>query len=277
MGPVRHAVLAGDWYPGDRGELRKWIRAFLDAVPPPGPPKTGLVGLISPHAGYVYSGFTAAHGYRLLEGRDFEVAVVLSPYHGIPSGDIMVHAASAYETPLGSVPVARDLIEAMRRDTHVTELDGEEEHSIEIQLPFLQTVLKPFRLLPLMIGNRDVRRVENAVQALSHALRGNNAVLIASTDMHHLDDYEDVKVRDKRVADALETMELDRIRNILKPEECTVCGKVPISIVLETAMKMGANRLRTLYRSNSRDEFRGKYSGSYTVGYLSAAILNESA
>ncbi len=154
---------------------------------------SGLIGLISPHAGYVYSGFTAAHGYRLLEGRDVEIVAVLSPFHGFPSGDIMVHAASAYETPLGSVPVARDLIEAMGRDTHVSELDQEEEHSIEIQLPFLQTVLKPFRLLPLMIGNRDVRRVENAVQALLHALRGHKAVLIASSDMHHLDNYESVR------------------------------------------------------------------------------------
>lgn len=277
MESVRYAVLAGDWYPGDPGELRKRIRAFLDSVPRSAGPKTGLVGLISPHAGYVYSGFTAAHGYRLLEGRDVEIAVVLSPFHGIPSGDIMVHAASAYETPLGRVPVARDLIESMRRDTNVTELDAEEEHSIEIQLPFLQTVLKTFRLLPLMIGNRDVRRVENAVQALFHALRERDAVLIASTDMHHLDDYEAVKVRDRRVADALETLDLERIRRILRPDECTVCGKVPISIVLEAAMKMGANRLRTLYRSNSRDEFKGKYSGSYTVGYLSAAITNESA
>ncbi len=277
MKPVRPAVLAGDWYPGDQGELRKRIRAFLDAVPQPGPPKTRLIGLISPHAGYVYSGFTAAHGYRLLEGRDVEIAAVLSPFHGIPSGDIMVHAASEYETPLGRIPVARDLIDAMRRETHVSELSAEEEHSIEIQLPFLQTVLKPFRLLPLMIGNRDTRRVEDAVQALFHALRGYKTILIVSTDMHHLDDYESVRVRDKRVADELETMEIERIRNILSPADCTVCGKVPISIALETAMKMGANRLRTLYRSNSRDEFQGKYSGSYTVGYLSAAIENESA
>lgn len=275
MGPVRHSVFAGEWYPGDADELRKWIRTYLDAVPVTVPAKTDLIGLISPHAGYVYSGFTAAHGYRLLEGRDVEIAAVLSPYHGLPTGDIMAHAASAYETPLGRVPVARDLIETMRKETEISDVKSDDEHSIEIQLPFLQTVLKKFRLLPLMIGNRDVRQVESAVQALFHALRERPAVLIASTDLHHLDDYEDVRKRDGRVAEALETLEMKRIRNILAPDDCTVCGKVPISIVLETAVKMGANRLRTLYRSNSRDEFKGRYSGSYTVGYISAAIEKE--
>jgi MEMO1 family protein len=277
MRRVRSAVLAGEWYPGEPAELRKWIRAFLDAVPPAEPPRSDLIGLISPHAGYVYSGFTAAHGYRLLEGRDVEIAAVLSPFHGLPSGDIMVNTASAYETPLGRVPVAMDLIEAIRNETEVTDVDAEEEHSIEIQLPFLQTVLKEFRLLPLMIGNRDVRRVESAVQALFHVLQGKKTLLVASTDMHHLDDTEAVRRKDGQVTQALESFDLDTIRNALNPNGCTVCGKVPVSIVVETAARLGANRFRTLYRSNSRDEFKGRSAGTYTVGYLSAAIERESA
>jgi AmmeMemoRadiSam system protein B len=277
MRHIRPAVLAGEWYPGEPSELRKWIRAFLDAVPQADPPRSDLIGLVSPHAGYVYSGFTAAHGYRLLEGRDVEVAAVLSPFHGLPSGDIMVNTASAYETPLGRVPVALDLIDAMRNETEVTDVDAEEEHSIEIQLPFLQTVLKEFRLLPLMIGNRDVRRVESAVLSLLHVLQGKKTILVASTDMHHLDDYESVRKTDGRVTKALESFDIDAIRNVLNPDNCTVCGKVPVSIVLEASTKLGANRFRTLYRSNSRDEFKGRYTGTYTVGYLSAAIERESA
>jgi MEMO1 family protein len=272
MRHVRPAVLAGEWYPGEPSELRKCIRAFLDAVPASDPPRSDLIGLVSPHAGYGYSGFTAAHGYRLLEGRDVEIAAVLSPFHGLPSGDLMVNTASAYETPLGRVPVALDLIEAMRDETEVTDVDAEEEHSIEIQLPFLQTALKEFRLLPLMIGNRDVRRVESAVQSLLHVLHGRKAILIASTDLHHLDDYAAVQKKDGRVMKALESFDIDAIRNVLNPDSCTVCGKVPVSIVLETAAKLGANRFRTLYRSNSRDEFKGRYTGAYTVGYLSGAI-----
>jgi MEMO1 family protein len=275
---MRHArspVLAGEWYPGDPHELRSWIRDFLDRAPAPDAGEAELIGLISPHAGYVYSGFTAAHGYRFLEGRDFEIVAVLSPFHSYPSGEIMANTASHYETPLGRIPVARDLIDAMREETDITDVDAEDEHSIEIQLPFLQTVLKQFRLLPLMIGNRDVRRVEGTVRSLHRVLNGKKALLVASTDMHHLNEYEEVKKKDARVTEVLEEFEIGKIREVLRPEDCTVCGKVAVSIILDVARRLGANRFRTLYRSNSKDEYPGRYTGAYTVGYLSAAMMNE--
>jgi MEMO1 family protein len=274
MRHVRSPVLAGEWYPGDRVELRTWIRDFLNRAPAPEAGQADPIGLISPHAGYVYSGFTAAHGYRLLEGLDYEIVAVLSPFHSYPAGEIMANTASRYETPLGRIPVARELIDAMREETEITDVDAEDEHSIEIQLPFLQTVLKEFRLLPLMIGNRDVHRVEGAVRSLHKILRGKKALLVASTDMHHLNDYEAVKKNDERVIRVLQKFDIGRIREVLSPETCTVCGKVPVSIVLDAAGRLGADRFRTLYRSNSKDEFRGRMTGAYTVGYLSAAMLN---
>ena len=162
----------------------------------------------------------------------------------------MTTAASAYETPLGQVPVARELIRLLQHDMELTELHGDEEHSIEIQLPFLQTVLKGFSLLPIMVWNPDVNGVGGFARSLERILRGANAILVASTDLHHLHSYADVRSRDANVADALETFDLQAIRTVLAPESCTVCGKVPVSIVLDTAKRLGANRILNLYRSN---------------------------
>jgi AmmeMemoRadiSam system protein B len=271
MKPTRPSVLAGEWYPGDREELRLMIRGFLDRVPVK-ETTADPVGLISPHAGYVYSGFTAAHGYRLLSGRSYDVVVILSPFHALPAGRYMVHAASAYETPLGDVPVARDLVERLASQIEVLELSREGEHSIEIQLPFLQMTLAGFSILPIMVANRSVWDVSDISGALHQILKGRKALLIASSDLHHMHSYEDLVDADAKVADALETFQMKTIRTVLEPETCSVCGKVPISIVTEVAKKMKAETLEVLYRSNSRDEYRGDYSGDYTVGYLSAVL-----
>jgi MEMO1 family protein len=272
MRQTRPSILAGEWYPEDPDELRRLIRATLDRVPERGI-SGDPVGLISPHAGYVYSGFTAAHGYRLLEGRSFEVVAVISPFHAVPAGRIMIHSASAYETPLGEVPVARDLVKSLASRTEVKEVSREGEHSIEIQLPFLQVTMSGFSILPVMTAIRSVRDVSDVADALRETLKGRNALMIASSDLHHLNSSEDVETGDAEVASALEAFQLKGIRNVLEPDECTVCGKVPISIVTEIARKMGAEKLEVLYRSNSRDEYSGEYSGTYTVGYLSAVML----
>jgi AmmeMemoRadiSam system protein B len=271
MSRTRSSVLAGEWYPDDPRELEAQIRKTLDRVPRQ-TSQEKVVGLISPHAGYMYSGFTAAHGYSRLIGRSFDVVAIFSPFHSYPSGRYMVNTASAYETPLGRVPVAGDIVERLSSVISVAGVSGESEHSIEIQLPFLQTVLKNFSILPVMTAGSDVWEIEDMVLALVEILQGKSALLIASSDLHHLHSYEAVKKGDEQVASALESYNLKGIRSVLEPDSCTVCGKVPISIVMDAARRLGAERAEVLYRSNSRDECAGEYSGTYTVGYLSAVL-----
>jgi AmmeMemoRadiSam system protein B len=274
MNPTRPSVLAGEWYPDDPEELRRMIRGYLDRVPEKeiaGDP----VALISPHAGYMYSGFTAAHGYRQLAGRSFDVVAILSPFHTYPAGRVMIHSASAYETPLGKVPVARDLVERLASKIEVKKISREGEHSIEIQLPFLQMTMSDLTILPIMVASPSVWDVSDMTAALYDTLKGQKALLIASSDLHHLHSYKDVENADDEVASALKGFKIKNIRTVLEPEACTVCGKVPISIVTEVALKMGAETLEVLYRSNSRDEYHGEYSGTYTVGYLSAIMAKK--
>ena len=274
MTQIRSSILAGEWYPHDPDDLKEMIQGYLDRVPErrlSGKP----VGLISPHAGYVYSGFSAAHGYKQLIGKSYEVVVILSPFHSYPRGKYMIHSASAYETPIGRVPVARDLVEKLNNELEIVDIAQEGEHSIEIQLPFLQMTLRKFSLLPIMVWNPNVHDVADMVGALEKILKGRDAFLIASTDMHHLNSYADVKLRDVKVVETLRTLQLDKIRNILTPESCTVCGKVPVSIVVDLAKRFGATGFEDLYHSNSKDEYKGAYSGSYVVGYLSAVLTGE--
>jgi MEMO1 family protein len=274
MKTVRPSVLAGEWYPDDPESLREMMREYLDRAPKA---SVGgrMIGLISPHAGYAYSGFTAAHGYNVVAGAPPDLVAVVSPFHGYPAGNVMVHTADFYETPLGRIPVARDLVDRLREKLEITDMSCEEEHSIEIQLPFLQTVCGSFSLLPIMMWNPDVWRVGEMVDGLTDVLAGRNALLIASTDLHHIDSYSQVKKRDEQVVSALESFDLSVIRTALAPESCTVCGKVPVSVVAEASKRLGANRIKTLYRSNSKDAFSGPNKGAYTVGYLSAALIQD--
>jgi MEMO1 family protein len=276
MKTVRPSVLAGEWYPDDPESLREMMREYLNRAPKP-TIRGRVVGLISPHAGYVYSGFTAAHGYNLVADAPPDLVAIVSPFHGYPAGNVMVHTADFYETPLGRIPVARDLVDRLRERIEITDMSGEEEHSIEIQLPFLQSVCGSFSLLPIMMWNPDVWRVGEMVDGLTDVLAGRNALLVASTDLHHIDSYSQVIQRDEQVVSALESFDLSIIRTALAPASCTVCGKVPVSIVTEASKRLGANRIKVLYRSNSKDEFPGPYNGTYTVGYLSAALIQDAS
>ncbi|MEW6718429.1 MAG: AmmeMemoRadiSam system protein B, partial [Chloroflexota bacterium] len=166
-GQIRPSVIAGTWYPGDPEELTATVDGMLNAVIPiDGKP----IALIVPHAGYVYSGLVAAYGFRQLQGQDVEVAVIIASDHQAPlSKPISVWAEGGFETPLGIVPVDVEIAEALVAYDPLITFDPsshEEEHPIEIELPFLQRVCPQCRIVPILMGTDS----EEAVQALTKAL-----------------------------------------------------------------------------------------------------------
>jgi len=269
---VRRSVIAGTWYPGNSDLLRKTIEEYF-ANANERSVEGQIIGIISPHAGYSYSGQVAAYGYKQLIGKSIDVVTILSPFHQMPVGQYMANSASYYETPLGKVPVEKELLEQIAKEVGLTFVSQETEHSIEIQLPFLQVALKDFTLLPIMVGLGDVYGCQGIVEALLKVLKGKKSLLVASTDLHHIPDYDEVVKRDKAVVEALSSFDLNRIRKVLSPGDCSVCGKVPVSIVVDAAKRMGANKLIVLHQTNSGDVTGEKQPGQYTVGYLSAAIV----
>lgn len=271
---VRSSVIAGTWYPGDANQLRKTIEAYFSKVDI-SPVKGEIVGIISPHAGYYYSGQVAAYGYKQIVGKSYDIVVVISPLHRMLAGTYVSTSASFYQTPLGDIPVAEALLDQLSQKVDLRRIPADNEHSLEIQLPFLQVALKSFYLLPIMVGHGDVYGNKDLVAILVKLLKSKRCLLVASSDLHHIDRYDEVVQKDQAVAQALSHFQLESIQEVLSRPDCSVCGRVPITIVVDTAQKLGANKLIVLEQTNSGDVTGDKSSGEYTVGYLSAAIVKK--
>jgi len=269
---LRPSVIAGTWYPGTKETLQSTIHAYFQKVKVQ-QLKGTVLGLISPHAGYPYSGQVAAYGYKQIIGKSIDIVVILSPFHQIPAGRYMTSSATHYSTPLGEVAINKALLEKVSKQIDLTYMKYDNEHSLEIQLPFLQMALKEFSLLPIMVGHDDVYGCEDIVTVLVNTLEEKNMLIIASTDLHHIPDYNEVVRRDKEVVETLANFNLASIRKVLSDPHCSVCGRVPVSIVVDVAQQLGANRCVVLNQTNSGDVTGEKSKGQYTVGYLSAAIL----
>jgi AmmeMemoRadiSam system protein B len=269
---IRASVIAGTWYPGTEEGLREAIEVYFNKVKEH-PIEGEILGLISPHAGYQYSGQVAAYGYKHVIKKSYDVVVVVSPLHQMAAGRYLVSSASYYSTPLGNVAIDKTLIETMRSEIDINIIKYDSEHSLEIQLPFLQVALGDFSLLPIMVGHGDVYGCEDLVSILTQILGEKKALLVASTDLHHIPDYDEVRKKDRDVVEALSSFDLERIRDVFSRFDCSVCGRVPVSIVVDTAKRLGADRLEILHHTTSGDVTGDKTPGQYTVGYLSAAIV----
>ncbi len=270
---VRPSVLAGTaWYPGDPIQLRKTIDHYFANVKLPSI-RGNVRGLISPHAGFEFSGQVAAHGYKLLSGYPFDRVIIISPLHRLFSDGYVTSSASFYETPLGRVPVDEESLGTLSKTIKLDTISYDNEHSLEIQLPFLQVILGEFKLVPIMVGMRDIYSCEDILRGLLKIGRDKKTLFIASSDLHHIANYHEVVRSDKKVVDALAGYDMEKIRKVLAPSDCTVCGKVPISIVLDVTKQLGANQVKVLCHTNSADITGEKQAGQYTVGYLSAAMI----
>ncbi len=272
---IRHSPIAGQWYPGTPDTLAAEVVRLFDAVPDEDVPGD-LVGLIAPHAGYQYSGLTAAHAYHLLLNRSFRRVVLLGPSHYAYLGDFAAPHEDAFETPLGPVPVDQDFITDLARLVPLKRTRDDTEHSLEIQLPFLQWALDEFRLVPIMVSADDVASCQRLADALAELLAGDpNTLLVASSDQHHLHDFREVERRDARVRQALITFDIAYIADVLMRPGTTVCGRMPILTLLMAAQGLGANGLQILAHTHSSEVTGQRVPGTYTVGYLAAAIYRQ--
>lgn len=273
---IRHSVIAGTWYPGTRQGLIETVDGYLSQVDQPAVPGH-LVGLISPHAGYAYSGLTAAHAYHQLQGQHIDTVVILGPSHRAWVGDYAVSAEAAYETPLGQVPVDRELIADLSEHVALRSIRGDREHSLEIQLPFLQRQLQAFSLVPIIMSGDDPAAAQRLAAALAQAIerrqqRDQRVLLVASSDLHHIENYDQVHQRDRRVVDAIAAYDLDALTALLMAPGCTVCGRLPILTVLHAGQALQADATAILHHTTSGDVTGQRQAGQYTVGYLAAAL-----
>ncbi len=269
---TRYPFISGSFYPKDKSELNQMIDGFLAKVPPLEKPEGEIVALIVPHAGYIYSGQTAAYGYKLIEGTDFDTVILLGVYHKAMFDGASIWRSGEWETPLGNVPVDTGIAEAIfkenklfqfTQDAHLT------EHSLEAQVPFLQKVLKDFKIVPILVGTPSVEQSRILAEAILKHTQGKRALIIASTDMSHY--YPDSTAR-KMDALALEFLKKQDTVGLLEEDarkEVELCGIAPTVAALETAKLLGNIQVEVLNYSNSGDVTGDKKN---VVGYGSLVI-----
>ena len=155
---IHDPVVAGTWYPGTAPELRKLVEEYLSHVP--GHDSKGrTLAIISPHAGYIYSGQVAAHSFKAVQGQKFDSVIVIGPSHYVPFIGVATYDCAGFRTPLGVIPLDNELIAAlMKSEPRIKDLPAafRQEHSLEAELPFLQVVLPGFKLVPLVMGDPDI-------------------------------------------------------------------------------------------------------------------------
>jgi AmmeMemoRadiSam system protein B len=267
---VRPSPIAGQWYPGVPAQLRDRVQAFLDAAEVE-PLNGSLVALVSPHAGHTYSGSVAAHAYRLAQGAHYDVVAIVAPNHRILNyAPYLTTAHEAYWTPLGEVPLSGKLVAALDARLGLSRVQRDDEHSLEIQLPFLQVALAgEFQLLPVMLGDQSPATCHALGEALADLLRDQNALLVASTDLSHFNTAETAARLDGAVTDRIAAFDPEGLLNVLATGKGHACGGGPTVAVMLAARALGADHARLLKYATS-----GDVTGDYhsVVGYAAAAL-----
>lgn len=275
---VRPSILAGTWYPGDPEELQSAVGRYLaHADSHPLPQGATLLALVSPHAGYRYSGATAAYAYRVLQARPSPTVVVVAPSHRVPFQGISIYDRGPYETPLGRIPVDSAFIADLK--DRIPELPCVErahavEHSVEIQLPFLQTVLPEFRLVPVLMGRVGWEDCVRLADVLASMWKDRPFVVVASTDLSHYHSDAEARLLDERLIDHVRNLDARRLWTDLREGRCEACGGAPLATVLLYARRFRNPQASILHYATSADATGDR---SRVVGYLAAALWTRKA
>jgi hypothetical protein len=274
---VRKAAVAGSWYPSDPKVLASEIDAYLRAAS--GSRVSGqLVALVSPHAGLVYSGPVAAHGYALLRGQRGLSVVLVGPSHHVAFEGLALCGSTAWETPFGAVPVDEDLaVQLLTANSLFVEAPRahRDEHSLEMQLPFLAHLVEGLRIVPILMGTQSRAEVNALADALGRVLPGQGVLLVASSDLSHFHRAQEANALDRIVVEHIERYDDEGLMDRLEASHEHACGGGPIVAVMRAARARNATRGRVLRYGDSGDV--GPRDKSRVVGYLSAVLMAEEA
>jgi hypothetical protein len=272
---VRPSSIAGRWYPANPHELAASVDAYLAEANLP-QIEGDVVGVMAPHAGHLYSGPVAGYAFSALRGLNPQVVAVVSPMHYPYPYRLLTSAHSAYQTPLGTIQIDRELIQALNAILELElgyglkEVANDPEHSLEIELPFLQRALAgDFHLLPLMVADPSRQVMRALGEALAQVLRDRQAILVASTDLSH---FYPQALADQLDAEMLAQVAAFNPEGVLQAEEDGrgfACGRAALAAVLWAAKGLGADTVKVLHHATSGD-VTGDYS--QVVGYGAAVI-----
>jgi len=273
---VRPSPIAGVWYTGEPRLLAEQVDAFLNQARLPDLDGE-VIGVVTPHAGYRYSGRTAGFAFRAVLGQKPDLVAILSPFHAFHPAPLLTSAHQAYETPLGAVEVDREALAELDEmlidyaQVGLVPVANDREHSLEIELPFLQRALAaPFKLLPVMVRNLSETIVHPLGLALARILKDRSALLVASTDLSHFYPVNEARKLDEEMLHQIEAFSPEGVLRAESSGTGYACGVAGVAAVLWAGQELGADLVRVLHYSTSADE---THDTSSVVGYGAAALI----
>lgn len=269
---LRPSPIAGTWYEGMPKPLAARVDEFLAAAELP-KISGQVMGVIAPHAGHKYSGKVAAHAFALLRGLTPDLVVILSPFHSFAPYQLITTSHQAYATPLGNIEVDKQVMQELQEnlDIPISPIPTDKEHSLEIELPFLQRVLtNEFKLLPIMVRSPEEIVAKKLGKALARILKKKNFIIVASTDLSHFYDQQTAHIFDHEMLRCFESFNPFSIFEAEQTGKGYACGHAAVAAALWATQKLGADKVQILSYATSGDITKD-YSS--VVGYGAAAIL----
>jgi AmmeMemoRadiSam system protein B len=270
---IRHQQVAGYFYPAEKDKLQKDIALMMQATKPE-KSFNKIFGIVSPHAGYIYSGKTAAYAYNLLKDKSYKTVIVISPSHAEYFPGISIYDGEAYETPLGLVEIDQQMVDKLVENSKIIfrGVQGHrKEHSLEVQIPFLQSVLRDFKIVPIVMGDQGKMFVHELAERISKIV-DDETLVVASSDMSHFYSSEEADRLDSVVEKRINDFDFEQLLLDLDDHECEACGGGPIAAMMKAASLKNYTNSLVINRSDSGDITGDK---SEVVGYLSAVVYQD--
>lgn len=270
---VRDSIVAGSFYPDDPYVLRMQVEDYLNNA------KlldiNNIKALICPHAGYIYSGQVAAYSFKQIINKKFDSIIIISPSHSQSFDFVSIFDGDAYNTPLGKVNIDKkrsSLLVENNPKIHFSDKGHNNEHSIEVQLPFLQYIFKEFEFIPVVIGSQSRQNIHAIGKTIGEVFKEENILVIASTDLSHYHPYNVALVLDKQVENLVEKFDIDNLEEEFLKNNIEMCGGGPVAAAMIAAKNLGANKALILKYLNSGDTSGERKA---VVGYLAAALFKD--
>ena len=273
---VRPSPIAGQWYPADPHRLAREVDQYIQSALPLDLPGE-VVAVVAPHAGHRYSGPVAGYAFAALQGMGPELVAVISPMHHYYREGLLTSAHNAYQTPLGRIPIDQEAVSDLDRRLQaelgigLTPVYNDPEHSLEIELPFLQRALRAdFKLLPVMVRDQTTRVARALGAALAKTLQDRAAILVASTDLSHFYPQAVAEQLDAEILQRVENFDPQGVMQAEDESKGFACGKAALAAVLWAAKDLGASEVKILRYATS-----GEVTGDFeqVVGYSAAAVI----
>jgi AmmeMemoRadiSam system protein B len=265
---TRQAAVAGQFYPGRPGELRDMISEMIDA----GAEKKEVIGVVSPHAGFIYSGPVAGAVFSRIKFTD--TFIIIGPNHRGLGKPLSITTGGSWSTPLGEVRIDSGLAGAILAASSELEEDTlahRYEHSLEVQIPFLQYFKPDVKIVPIVLAQAATQVYRNIGSSIAATLKSGKeaAVIVASSDMTHYEKHESAKAKDKKAIEAILSLDADELVRRIGQYDISMCGYAPVICLIAAALEMGAGKAELVKYQTSGDT-SGDYSS--VVGYAGLII-----